>query len=475
MRYALVVAGLIAGLLSERGVPGLWLTDLAVGMAFIALGAFGPAQAKGGRILLVATGLAWFAGNLNPALWFWHRGPLVHLLVTQPGWRPRSKLGWTVIAAGYLAAVIQPVWYRDLFAVPLVTALLILQRRLNRSGGTTLAFALVLYIGAATRWAFPAGETASFAIFAYQAVLCGIAVTLAWRLRHPADETVTDRVIDLTEGGSVRDAMAQALGDRTLRIGYWQAGRYVDEEGAPVEVEGAATHVDEDGRPFAVIVHDQALLTDRPLLDAVTTAIRLTGAHAALRAETEVQLTELEASRRRLVVAADEERRRLEERLHEGPMQRLDGLLAGLPEGRSASLLATALGELRDLARGLYPGELGAALKELADRSPVPVRVHKTAGPAPVELETAIYYVCAEALSNVAKHANASAVELRVEAVDDLLLVTVTDDGQGGADAEGGTGLRGLADRVEALGGHLRIDSSPAGTRLTASFALEVR
>jgi PAS domain S-box-containing protein len=203
-----------------------------------------------------------------------------------------------------------------------------------------------------------------------------------------------------------------------------------------------------------------------------------------LNAELHARLEELAASRARIVTAGDVERRRLERNLHDGAQQRLVALSLSLrlalakldsdPAAARATLaaagdeLALALDELRELARGLHPAVLSdhglrAAVEMLASRSPVPVEL--TDIPAerlPEPVEAAAYYLIAEALTNVTKYARASAVRVRVAASDASVVIEVSDDGVGGADAAAGSGLRGLADRVEALGGSLEV-ASPAG------------
>jgi PAS domain S-box-containing protein len=198
----------------------------------------------------------------------------------------------------------------------------------------------------------------------------------------------------------------------------------------------------------------------------------------------------LRASRARLVEVADAERKRIQRNLHDGAQQRLTAVLLTLgrvresPQERSELLalaideLATGLQEIRELAGGLHPPVLSerglaAALKALAIATPLPVDVQALPGGSLDEqAEAAAYYVVAEAFANVQKHAGASRIVVRAEAEDGRLVVEVADDGVGGADAEG-TGLRGLADRVEALGGRLALDSPPGGgTRLTAEIPL---
>jgi PAS domain S-box-containing protein len=212
-----------------------------------------------------------------------------------------------------------------------------------------------------------------------------------------------------------------------------------------------------------------------------------------LNDELHARLEELAASRARIVTAGDVERRRLERNLHDGAQQRLVALSLSLrvaqaslesdPAAARATLadagdeLALALAELRELARGLHPAVLSdrglrAAVEMLAGRSPVPVEIVDIPDERlPEPVEAAAYYLIAEALTNVAKYANASTVRVRVVATDAAVAVEVSDDGIGGADPATGSGLRGLADRVEALGGSLEVVSPPgAGTSLRAEI-----
>jgi signal transduction histidine kinase len=201
---------------------------------------------------------------------------------------------------------------------------------------------------------------------------------------------------------------------------------------------------------------------------------------------------ELAASRRRILAVGDETRRRIERNLHDGIQQRLVTLslmLSGIRDRVPADVradvdevsdgLAETLDEIRDLSRGLHPAilveaGLGPAVRALARRSPVPVRVHmRTDGRLPAPCEATAYYVAAEAFSNAAKHAVASAVDIRIERARGTLTVQVHDDGVGGADATDGSGLVGLRDRVEAVGGTMTVDSpAGAGTTLTARLPI---
>jgi len=204
--------------------------------------------------------------------------------------------------------------------------------------------------------------------------------------------------------------------------------------------------------------------------------------------------TELAASRRRMVTAADEARRGIERNLHDGVQQQLVALgmelgviedsLAGNEElrGQVAAVtggLRSAIDDLREISRGIHPailahGGLGPALKTLARRSPVPVRLSSTVeGRLPEGVEVAAYYVVSEALTNVARHAKASVVDIDVARQDGTLELAIRDDGVGGADARDGSGLVGLKDRVEALGGRIDVNSAPgAGTSLVVTLPL---
>jgi signal transduction histidine kinase len=229
-------------------------------------------------------------------------------------------------------------------------------------------------------------------------------------------------------------------------------------------------------------------------------AVRLIAAQLAVSLDNAQLYTDLLASRARIVAAADQARRRIERDLHDGAQQRLITLAlhahmarAAAPPGEEAlrqelealiTEATTAMDELRELARGIHPaalveGGLNPALRALARRSPVPVQVEVSAiGRMPVPIETAAYYVVAEALTNAAKHAQASAVTVTVETDDTpagpVLRVQVQDDGRGAVQLAGGSGLLGLADRVETLGGRLAVRSEPgSGTTVQAEVPLD--
>ncbi len=222
-------------------------------------------------------------------------------------------------------------------------------------------------------------------------------------------------------------------------------------------------------------------------------AMRIFASRAAAELERRYQAAALERSRLRVIEAADAERRRVGRDLHDGAQQRLMaiGNLLRLAERQLGSEhetagvlqlardeLAEAHTELRDLARGLHPVALSerglpSAVESLAVACEIPVTLDVRAGELPEDVELAAYFIVSEALTNASKHAGASAIRIRIAPEDEALELEIADDGRGGADAGSGTGLRGLADRIDALGGRFDIESPPgAGTRVTARLPL---
>jgi PAS domain S-box-containing protein len=251
-------------------------------------------------------------------------------------------------------------------------------------------------------------------------------------------------------------------------------GRVVMSGGRPVRMFGTAQDVTDRVRG------------EQALRESLDEARRLAAENDALRAELEVQLEEVRASRARIVQAVYETRRRLERDLHDGAQQHLAAVEMTLravlrrPETTADPALVSTLdqaveelsvgaAELRSLARGLHPGllterGLGPALQALASRSQVPVTLQcATIGRVDASVESAAYFVASEALTNVMRHANASHVNIMVQRRNSILTLEIRDDGSGGASIDAGSGLRGLADRVAALDGRLLLDS-PSGS-----------
>jgi signal transduction histidine kinase len=316
-----------------------------------------------------------------------------------------------------------------------------------------------------------------------------------------ARAAVGDLVVELEDAPpeGLRDALARALDDPTLELAFWLPERraFVDSGGRPVDLPAAAdrrravTELDHEGEPVAALVHDPSLLEEPRLVRSAGAAARMAIENARLQAELLAQLDEVRASRKRIVAAGDAERRRLERNLHDGAQQQLVAVALKLraAQGKLADPaverllneavdeLQGAVNELRELARGVHPAiltedGLGAALDSLASRSAFPVRlVEAPEERLPADVEVTAYFLACEALANVVKHARASRATIGARRVDGVLLVEVEDDGVGGAQPADGSGLRGLADRVEALGGRLRIDSpAGGGTRIVGEI-----
>jgi signal transduction histidine kinase len=290
----------------------------------------------------------------------------------------------------------------------------------------------------------------------------------------------------------LRGLLAEALGDRSLQVLYWVDGGWVRRDGRPAQLPAATdrtrawTAVELEGQRVGAIVHERALHAEPEVVNTVAAA-------AGLAMRSERLEAALRRSRARIVEAGLAERRRLERNLHDGAQQRLVALSLTLrmaqnqidkaPEKATAMVVAAqeelrhALEELRELARGIHPAVLSdrglqAAVEALAVRSPLPVKVVEVPGDRlPEPVEAAAYFVIAEALTNVAKYANANAATVAVRRVNGHAEVEVRDDGVGGADPDRGSGLRGLADRVGALDGFLALDSPPgSGTTLRAEI-----
>jgi signal transduction histidine kinase len=512
-----------AGIAAEAAAFGVddasdWVADLLTGWVLAGCGLVaweGRPRSLVGP-LLVATGGLWFAGTVSAAAAYAYRGPLLHVTLAYPGGRPRGRVQVLTVAAAYFAAVVAPVWRSEALTIVLSTAFTAAagvhrrgavgreRRERTYALSATAAVAGLFAATAGARLAVTTPSATDLSLTIFEAALALLAIALVrGLLREPWARTgATDLVVELTEtrSGPLRDRLARALGDPTLQIGF-QAGDgpgYVDAAGRPMALPPPGsfrrTTVLEPDAGAAVLIHDPALLDDPSLAMALAEAAQLAGANARLQAEVRAQFAELQASRRRLLAAADDERRRLEQRLQETAERRLAALLpelararriaSGDPErahrlARVADQLEHSLADVRRLAAGLHPRELATgglaeAMHTLVERSPVPVELRvELPEHLPTEIERAAYFVCSESLANVAKYAGASRASVSVGMLGACLQVEVADDGHGGADPGAGTGLQGLRDRVEALGGTLTVDSpSGAGTRVVAEIPL---
>ena len=291
------------------------------------------------------------------------------------------------------------------------------------------------------------------------------------------------RGLGATSTADLQAALRRALGDPSLELAL--------EWAAPAAPGRAVAPVESNGRQVAALMHDASLDEDPELLEAACTATAVALENQRLLAEADVRLDELKASRERIVAAGDAERRRLERNLHDGAQQRLVAIALHLrllqnrvgDDPDAAELVTTAsaelaesLAELRELARGMHPAVLehglAAALDALANRSTVATTVScETRERLPDPVELTAYFVASEALANVAKYSGASHAKVRLWRSGPVAKIQIADDGVGGADDSRGSGLRGLADRVEAVDGRLYVTSPPgAGTTITAEL-----
>ncbi|MCR2813937.1 sensor histidine kinase [Microbacterium sp. zg.Y1090] len=289
-------------------------------------------------------------------------------------------------------------------------------------------------------------------------------------------------------------AIARALGDASVGLSFWVAerGGYVDAEGRAVPTPAAHrgwSRIVLDGRLIGAIEYDRRLLRDDELVRTAGNVVAIAVDRERLTAELRASRRALIRSRERLVEAADRERRRIARDLHDGLQSQLVMLAVDAQRLASAEPAAVAeratglrreidaaAADLRRLVHDLVPAALierglFAAAEELVDRMPIPTRLVGGAGPLDDAASDTAYFVIAEALTNVVKHSQARSAEVRLERRDGTLRLDVRDDGVGGATFDGGTGLRGLADRVDAAGGTLVIAGAETeGTHLCVTL-----
>ena len=309
---------------------------------------------------------------------------------------------------------------------------------------------------------------------------------------HAHRYAVVDLVtgLDTTAGRAhLTGALRRALDDPRLQLLFpTDSEGWLDANGSHADLHQqedgrAVTMIASGGETLGAIVHDEALLEDPGLVGTLVATMRLAMDNERLRADLETQLAEVRASRARIIEASDDARRRVERDLHDGAQQRLVALALRLRLVRTAigrepdtqvavrldeatAELRGAIDDLRELARGLDPAilreaGLAQALRSLAERATIPVSVEAgDLGRLPDRVETTAWFVAAETLTNVARHANATHAWVRAVVVGNDLCLEVRDDGQGGADVTAGTGLRGLHDRVAALDGRMEVISS---------------
>ena len=462
--------------------------------------------------LLGLAGLLWFAGTAWPPLNLLHRGPLVHaLLAGQPG-----TLGWwpakVVVVLAY-ASALPPLAGSDELtlgvAVVLAGATVAQSRRPLATRGlhlSTLAAALVLAsalaLGAANRmfgWEIDRG-----ALWCYLLAVAasGIALAVDALRGTSARGLATNLVVELGERldtSTLSVELGRVLGDRSMQVGYWLPHRrqYVDDAGHVLDLAGhdpaarTVTPIEDAGQPLAMLIHDPGAFDEPGVIEAVAAAARVAVTNVRLQDEARERVRLIAASRRRLVEAVDVERRNVEAEIRGGVQVRLDEASRLVSEVRSRHPDWPALDTMHqeldgarqavvEVARGIHPhalteGGLPASVPELARRAGIPVEVAVRCGRLPPAIEAAVHFVCSEALSNITKHADATSAVVEVAVASGVVTVSITDDGSGDIDLRRGSGLRGLMDRVDALGGRLEIRrSASGGTRVAASLPIRL-
>lgn len=457
----------------ERLVRDPWLIalDVAVGVVFCLAALVAPAG-RGERVLIWCVGIAWLAGSILPAAGTVHQGLLAVALLGYPSGRIRDRLGWLLGGVAAVAAVggLPQIGVAALFGA--IFGYVVARRPHPYPAVAAAAMALMLLgHGAAARY------DPGLAMLLYDLTLVAIggSFPLAARRGRLADRLLSQETAGLD---GLAAALADSLADPSVAIVPWTAGA----------AGGRSLRVDDDqGRPAAIVRHSSDALADPRTAAAVATAVRLVLTKMRLQQEQDDLLRLQARAQARLVAAADRQREQIAAELKqrvESRLRRAGSVLAPVRsasrDGDAAAALEVVTRELdaaiQDIAAlvwavpqaDLGDGGLGAALHSLALTSPVPVTVTVTAA-AGRAAETALFYVCSEALANAVKHAGAGRVRIDVHRRDGAIRATVADDGCGGADPHG-SGLQGLADRLAAIGGRLRVDSPPgAGTTVAAT------
>jgi signal transduction histidine kinase len=505
-------------------LPG-WAMDPDLGDQFV--GGRNPYAVDGAPIdLLLGVGMSLFLGSFVVSI-----VPLVQRLRRSSGVE-RLQLRWFAFASVCAAVVLptvallwsvvpalRPLTALALMAMPVAAGVAILRYRLYdidlvisrtvtyaaltvllTAVYSVIAVALGAAVGRSSAWV-TAGATLAVAA-AFRPLRIRIQNTVDRRFnrtRFDALQQMTHFLDDLRAGRVVPEDLEAALrrvldlDDLEVRLSL-PNGRTVDLSGAPVADDLATGQtswpIRHAGTLLGTVVAPTALVERRSLvtkvLDAGSPAVEI----ARLRVELRHQLEEVEASRSRIVAAADHERRRIERDLHDGAQQRLVSIGLALRHAQHAlgsgaaevsrtlddavAEITVTIDELRELARGLRPAALdrglGSALRDLARRAPLPVEVDADGQRFPPDIETAAYFCACEGLTNAVKHARATRILLSARHSDGALVVSVADDGVGGAATHPGSGLTGLSDRVAAQGGTLHIHSNGTGTTLLAEF-----
>jgi signal transduction histidine kinase len=481
------------------------VTDIAVGLAFVGGAALVRAPWRS-RVLFSAVGLAWLVGSFQPAAELAYLGVLAIAIGLFPSGRPRSARHWLVVVLALPLALVVPTKpvLAGLFFTVAASAWPV--RRWERvAAWVPVVAAAAIAIALATSWVAEVAQPRTFDPqlwrLAFELLLLIVALgfpVASWAVMRErarlADRLLgDDRVVGI-EGLAL--LLAETIGDPKLRIYRWDlaSGAYLGPDGLRLELDGRAAllRVDDADAPLAAIVHGEpSAMQDPTVAAAAVEAVRLTATNERRQIAQRRQLAQREAARGRLLVSTDRQRQAIAARLRDEVVRPIQDALAQLrlidpppvdAEPREALVVAgreleASVGEILALIDGIPPATLGsgglvAAIRVLAERCPLPVSVSATRdAAADAARETALFYVCSEALANATKHARASRISIDLRRERDDLVIAISDDGVGGARLSG-FGLRGLADRLAVYGGRLRVDSPPgAGTTVIARIA----
>jgi signal transduction histidine kinase len=452
-------------------------------------------------LLAVATGVLWFLGDVVGFLVFAHRGPLTHLFLIYPAIRLAGRIRGMIISGCYLFSFAYPLARLD--AVTILLSVSIIAVSLWRPAHKT-APEWIAGVGAVAMWGAlglaailrsAAVDVTAQLLLAYELVLLTMTAMLMidYRYRRSRVATVSTLAVDLgqAEAVSLRDVLAATLGDPSLVLALktTDGDGFTDEKGRPLLLlHGAGrtiTELRDRDRQIAVLEHDPALLRDPALLESVTSLVGIAIDNAALQREVTRRIADVESSRYRLLTVADAERDRLEADLQDRVLARLERVAALVTHPGLGDDLGDLVCQTREavssFARGVHPRRLDeeglrVAIADLTGVLSTPVELDVLPGRFSREVEAAAYFVCAEALTNAAKHARASRVRVSMRRSADKLTIEVNDDGIGGAVLASDGGLLGLQDRLDVLGGTLWLVSHPnQGTTVLATIPLSRR
>lgn len=486
---ALVVLAARADSQLPRANTSRTAIDLAVGLVFILVAAVAPGSLVK-RGLVSAVGASWLVGSFAPTLQLLHQGFLLILLATFSATRRRFGVtSWilVILAVPVGGELISRPAVGVVFAGTAAT-MVVMPRAHPVAWYPAIASAGVATVLVLSAILVPNVFDLRLSLLTYQTILLLVAVgflvasrALTASRAKLADHFLGDDEFTGLDGFSA--VLGEALGDRDLRV-------YLSDGVESGDGSRRRLHVDDGGKPLAVVVHRSSALDDASTVSAVSSAVRLAVSHLLLQQQLERQLDDLQLARGRIVAAVDRQRTAMVARLREdvvAPLlhatRELCAMRATLQNGEPAQALDVVLQELESAAGDIVAlavgvpsvplgdGRLSSAVEALAGTSPVPVTVIATDDArGDTATETTLFYVCTEALVNALKHASCSRVDIAITADAATMAVSISDDGCGGADATG-SGLRGLADRLASCGGRLRLDSQPgAGTTLTATI-----